>query len=923
MTKSLKPSQKPDRATADGAPRRAKPSAAGLAARRPASAPLAQPTAPRSRVAWAAPSAPPVAVPRTHISAPTPTDRIVAVIAPAGYGKTTLAAQWFDACRREADAYWFALDASWCDPAFFVDTLLQAITQSPASVVDARFDGVAELEVRLSVGLAAMRQRPRRVVLFFDDIHVIREADSASVLSRLLLAAPPHVGFVLTGRDAEGFGLSRFAMRGEVRWVSERQLVLSPQDVRDVAQRRHIALSEGGLQHIVGLTEGWPALVQLALCGVDDSAPASLARDERSPLVNDFIYESFFSSLSPSEREAVSVMAALPDFTPSLLDKLGCTESIAVIARCERLGLVQHRRHDPSAEPLYALHPLVGEEALRRFRPVGTQALHDLRRLAARWWWEAANPDRAIRLALLAEDDAQVLSYLEQYAPVLVQLEGRHETFLSLLEQTRQRVADLGTDIELHAVWSLIFLRRYPQAEQGLRRIKQDIEALPDDEHKRTVSHTLLLQRAVMAGLRDDHVQAGINAQQWLSHAQDSEAFRHGTAHTVLAFSQKCVGLFEAARGSLAQARQHFAAAKSSFGTGWVWVVSTLTLVKAGQHRAALTEANAALPELARLGGEAGGLAAMLHAARALLLHERDLCSQAQADIEIALPLLEHQGIVDAMIAGYVAAARLQAARGDVSGALDVLVEGERVGAARGFERLRLTLVAERALQLLRTDNPWGARQLVEQHGLLEPGCEASVQRDKSERFGARFELTQGRPDRALALAGAGVARARGSGQLYKLAELLMLSARAAQRLGDVARADTALNESLNIAAAQGFVRLYLDEGSDVIELLRRASTNPAYAAAAVGHAKDLIARSAAAQQSTSIVDAGTDRLTERELQILRMIAEGHSNADLAARIFLTEGTVKWHLHNLYRKLNVSNRTGAMREARSRGLLLP
>jgi LuxR family transcriptional regulator, maltose regulon positive regulatory protein len=901
MSKPIKSTNKPGRPPAEGSPG----------------------TAPAAGAAWLAPAAPPVAVPRRHINAPTSTDRIVAVIAPAGYGKTTLAAQWFDACQRGTDAYWFALDASWRDPAFFVDTLMQAITHAHPSTGDARLDGVAALEARLSVGLEAMRNRPRRVMLFFDDVHVISQADSGSVLSRLLLAAPSNVGFVLTGRDAEGFGLSRLAMRGEVRWVSERQLVLSPQDVRDVAQRRHITLTENGLQQIVGLTEGWPALVQLALCGVDDGAKSAAEPDTRSPLVNDYIYESFFRSLSPPQRVALSVMAAVPDFTPALLDTLGCTEPVAVIASCERLGLVQHRRHGASDEPLYALHPLVSEEALRRFRPVGTQALHDLRRLAARWWWDAGDADRAIRLALLAGDDAQVLQYLLLYAPVLVQLEGRHETFLSILDQIQQRVTEVGTEIELHAVWSLIFLRRYPQAEQGLQRIVQRMAPLPADAQKRTVMHTMLLQRAVMAGLRDDHVQAGINAQQWLTHAEDTEAFRRGTAHTVLAFSQKCASLFDEARASLAQARVHFATAKSSFGTGWVWVVSTLALVKAGQHRAALTEATAALADLALMGNGMGGLAAMLHAARALLLYERDLRSEAQAEVEVALPLLEHQGIVDAMIAGYVAAARLQSARGDVSGALDVLAEGERVGAARGFERLRLTLVAERALQLLRADNPWGARQLVEQHGLLDPGCQASVQRDKAERFGARFELAQGRADRARKLADAGIARARGSGQLYKLAELLMLSARAAQQMGDMARADAALDESLNIAAAQGFMRLYLDEGPDMLELLRRAAANPAIAAASSSHANTLIGRSTAAQQPVGPAESGADRLTERELQILRMIAEGHSNADLAARIFLTEGTVKWHLHNLYRKLNVNNRTGAMREARTRGLLLP
>lgn len=875
-------------------------------------------TLPESEPVWSAPPTPPVAVPRREVASPQTGERVVAVIAPAGYGKTTLAAQWFDELHPGIEARWFALDSSWVDPAYFTDSLVEALTGERHVPAEGPHDGVAAVELRLGIALEALRNRTRRVLLYFDDIHTIAGSQTAMVLSRLLLAAPRNVGFVLTGRDAEGFGLSRLAMTGEVRWVSERQLVLSPQEVRDVARRRQIHLSEGGLERIIGLSEGWPAMVQLALCGVNEDGEGLPSSGTLLPSLHNLAYEGFFGSLLPTDRQALGVMAALPDFTASLLGALDCPDSAKAIANCERLGLVQRRPNGTGHDVVYALHPLLAEETLKRSGS-GEDALIATRLRASRWWRGVGDAERAIALALLSGNGEDALHCLQEHAPVLVESLGRHETFLRLLEQVRRRVAQVGTPLELLAAWSLIFLRRYALAEQALARLEAQVKAI-GDERDPAVGHTLLLQHAVLAGLRDHHESAGRYAQRWLEESNDTDGYRRGTAFTVLAFSQKCTGLFGSARRSLERAREEFEAARSSFGSRWVCVVSALTQVKAGAYRAALSEASAGLAQIAEANDSQDGLAAMLHAVRGQVLYERDQCAEARAEIELALPLLEHQGIVDALVACYVTAARLQAARGDLSAALDALAEGERVGSSRGFERLRLTLVAERALQLLRGGNAWGARQIMEQEELSEANQELGVKRDKAERIGARYELAQGRAARTLYLVEPAIERARSSGQLHKLAELLLLRSLAAQELHELRVRDTALDESLSIAAAQGYVRLYIDEGKSALDLVRAALEGAALSAASSSHARHVLERGAKASGDRE-TDDELARPTDREIQILSLIAEGHSNADLAARVFLAEGTVKWHLHNLYRKLDVSNRTGALRAARARGWL--
>jgi ATP/maltotriose-dependent transcriptional regulator MalT len=287
-------------------------------------------------------------------------------------------------------------------------------------------------------------------------------------------------------------------------------------------------------------------------------------------------------------------------------------------------------------------------------------------------------------------------------------------------------------------------------------------------------------------------------------------------------------------------------------------------------------------------------------------------------EVEAALPLLPHQGIVDAMIAGYVAASRLQAARGDLSAALDAAAEGERVGLARGFMRLQLTMVAERALLLLRAGDVEAARQMASDHGLLPQGPQTNLHRDKAERLWARLDLAQGQLDLALQWADSGIARARRSHQQYKLAELLMLRALALARMADTEGSHEAVMESLRIAASNGYVRLYLDEGAELAGLLRRVVDRPQSPTPAISYARTLLLAAGARLYS---VPPDQEQPTERELQILRLLAEGLSNNEVAGRLVMTEGTVKWHLHNIYAKLGVKNRTGALHEARVRAWL--
>lgn len=169
------------------------------------------------------------------------------------------------------------------------------------------------------------------------------------------------------------------------------------QDVRELVRRRQLSAGDEEVDHIVGITEGWPALVQLALAsgeGVLETADGS-----SNLLMDSFVYESFFKDLAPARQQALFVMAAVGDFTLPLLAALDVHEGAEAIAEGEQLGIVQ-RRGRVAGEPFYALHALVTERALTRLVGAGGILAPMLRTRCAQWWAARGEVYRAIRTAL-------------------------------------------------------------------------------------------------------------------------------------------------------------------------------------------------------------------------------------------------------------------------------------------------------------------------------------------------------------------------------------------------------------------------------------------------------------------------------------------------------------------------------------------
>ena len=307
------------------------------------------------------------------------------------------------------------------------------------------------------------------------------------------------------------------------------------------------------------------------------------------------------------------------------------------------------------------------------------------------------------------------------------------------------------------------------------------------------------------------------------------------------------------------------------------------------------------------------------------LLCERNDLAGASRLLMQGMELLQEKLTVDADIValGYLTLARLKQARGEYQSALVALHEFTRLAASRAFvPHLSACATALQTQIALAQGNVAAAMHWAEG---LSGHDDLSYPREGEYLTLARVWIAQGRADPdesflsdALGLLDRLLHDAEAKARLSSRLKILLLRALAWQAYGDDAKALATLERVLALAEPEGYIRLFLDEGPALLALLRLARSRglaPNYLTTLLAASGERTA--AAASRSAVLVDP----LSERELEVLRLLAGGASNEEIAERLVIAVSTVKRHVSNIFGKLTVSNRTQAVARAREIGLL--
>ncbi|MGE3664323.1 MAG: LuxR C-terminal-related transcriptional regulator [Pseudonocardia sp.] len=854
------------------------------------------------------------------------TARLTLVSAPAGFGKTTLLTAALAATPSLA---WLSVDGQDDEPARFWTYLLTAL-RTVADVGEDALDRLRSARPATDAALASLlndlQALPATLTLVVDDYHAVTSPEVHDGMAFLVEHLPPHVHLVIATRADPPLPLARLRARGELIEIRSADLRFTGDEAADyLTGPMGLALTDADVATLAARTEGWAAALQLAglsLRGRDDpgSAVARFAGDDR--FIVDYLADEVLARLPDDVRDFLLRTSVLARLTGPLCDAVtGGSGGAARLAELERANLFLvplddrrrwYRYHHLFADVLrtHLVDQLPGEVA----------ALH---RRAADWLHANGEPAEAIRHALAAGDPGRAADLMERAIPVMRR--ERRETELARWlralpdDVVRSRpvlgVAFVGVLTQVSDFADVG--RRLDGIEAALRpdggdwpRRPPDGLVVVDEAGFRSVPATVGLYRAALALARGDLDATVLHARDALSLAPPGDDLVRAAAGALAGLAAWTGGDIAAAHAAYTESVAGLAGIGFlSDALGCSIALGDLCLVRGRLGEAVRTfRAGLDLAAGAPLRGTAD-----MHVGLAGVLLERGDPAGATEHLAAAERLGVHRGLPQNPYRCKVVAARLHEVEGDLDAALDLLDDAERLYEGDYSPDVR-PVAAMRARLRLRRGEPDRAAEWARAAG-LDVQDEPHYLREYGHVTLARLLLARHESRLARGLLERLLAAAEAGGRHGTAVEVLVLLALAHRAEGDAPAALAALDRAVTLARPEGYVRIFADEGAPMAALLRdlaRRAPDAAY-----------VRRLAAASGPARAVQAAgfLEPLTDRETDVLRLLATDLDGPDIARRLHVSLNTMRTHTRSIFRKLEVTNRRAAVRRAAELDLL--
>ena len=865
------------------------------------------------------------------------TQRVVSVTAPAGYGKTTALAQFVAQLEPHGiTCAWLSLDAEDNDPLHFVRYVAAALHHADARLgrsALAQTDGgaMASPDAVVASLLHDLMGHDHRLLLVLDDFHLVHDDGVHRKLEWLIAHLPASVGLVIASRTRLPLSLSQLRLRGELLELDASHFGLGLDEAADFVGRVSGApLERSQLETLHERTEGWIAGLQLASLALRESGDrgaflAAFSGTDRD--ITDYLGEQVLDSLRPDLRDFLLDTAGLDRFCAELCDEvLQRGDSHAMLAEIQARNLFLSGLD--RSRTWFRYHHLFADYLRGRSQERPGEAARAICLRASDWFNRHRLPHEAVRYAFDGQDVERAADLVAEFSGELVQYRGEHATLLGWLTRLPQALIHARPKIRTGHAWSLVLTRRHAEADQELRALESACADDGDDDVRCVVE----MIRCVYFALSDQPLLAKSASEAWLKSWPRAEAFRTGVVANVLAAGCSATDAFEQGLQALAIARRAFDECGAHYGLAWASALAMVIAMRRGDLPEAMAQARLGLATVEPSLGVASYAGSMLTLLAAEVCYEQGELAQAQRYLDLGLPFIDEHGLVEMSAAGYLTRARLLRLRGDLAAADSCLLEGESLGHRLRLPRLARILAAERCVLRLSVASLDDALKLAQSYGFIghggaAPASAVAAEEDSVGLAILRLRLAQGGGAPVTGALNDALRRAQRDGHQAQQARLLLLRALHQQRAHDPAMALRTLDDALALAARCGLLRSLVDAEPQLLDLVEAIGARRPVAPPGVDdYLRRLLSAAgrppvAAAAAEPARARSEAEELTEREIRILRLLKAGLGNRELAQSLFLSEATVKWHLHNIFAKLGVKNRIGALARAQEKSLL--
>jgi LuxR family maltose regulon positive regulatory protein len=849
-----------------------------------------------------------------------PDHKLVLISAPAGYGKTTLLAQW--AHTSSLRVAWLSLDDEDNDLDRFFRYLLAAwetvhpgIRESSLGLLLGALE--PERDAVLSAFINVANDLPDHTVFVLDDVHLIEDTVIYKALTFLLDHLPPTIHFVLAGRDEPPLPLARYRARDEL-------LELRTEDLQFRVEETSVFLNDllgldlaaDAIEPIQTQLEGWVAGLQLASLTMRRQGEViPLVISGRHRFIADYLSEDVLSHLPEEVRRFLLRTSILDRLCGSLADAVtgtsGGQETLEFLER-ENLFIAPL---DTSRE-WFRYHGLFADFLRGELHRIHPEEVVELHRRAARWYLAHDLPEEAFHHAVAGDDLDLAVQVFDRYANAKLQ-GGEYSVVQRWLDALPAAWYGTYPAFDLARAGLLAFTGALDACMRCVDDVEQKLARADGDDARRQLAKVTAI-RCAIACMQNDLPQAEAYADRALRDLPEEDlGFRpliygalgdsyrqHGRWSDAKACYLKTLGFRDAPLFRVESAHMFGALADLELRQGHLGDAATYW-----------SKALAAIHDRENWGRIPLPAIGWVYLRLGELQYERNELPEAWDHLSRGLERAELAGDVRALIAGNLIAGRLKLTEGDVDAA-DAYLERARPLLEEApfpdwtsrFERYQLDLWL--AQDRLRTAVAWADETLTA--GRLEARPESEVAQLGLIRVLIAKADAPAR-DQALALLTRLLRNAEAQGRAGVQIEALALRAIAHWQGGDRSGAMVSLERALHLAEPEGYVRLFADLGHPMSRLLQEARSRDVM--------PDYVARLLAAcgsELTNAALTAGTplEPLSVREREVLKLIAAGLTNREIAETLSISPETVKKHTGSIYGKLGVRGRTEAALEAR-------
>ncbi len=869
--------------------------------------------------------------------------KLTLVSAPAGFGKTSLVAAWL----KESDTplAWFSLDEEDNEPTRFLDYLIGALQMVDEDLGDESAEllkrsSTPPLKVVLTSLLNEINACDKEFVLAFDDYHVITDHGIHEALSYLIERLAPHAHALIATRSDPPFPLGRLRARGELKELRASDLRFDRKEAAAFLNEvMNLELTPADVSALEDRTEGWIAGLQLSALTLQNRTNRSelvqeFAGDNR--FVLDYLLEEVLNCQTEQVQDFLLRTSILARLNGSLCDSLNGDQSgHQMLEQLERANLFLIRL-DGRGE-WFRYHHLFADLLRLKLKQKQPGAMRELQIKASQWFEQNNLADEAINYALAAQDWDRALNLIEPIAFQRLSM-GGFERLKLWVEAIPEAAFKSRPLLFPFYVPSLMYNEEYDKAEKYLQ-IVETVE--PESLRKSLMSLVWTGRSLIAAALYQPERAAECSRKAFEFLLPDDIKQRAVVMQTRIRSASLHGDTQEIEKAILAALPAYRAAEHLIFQ---VWGQLALGLVRIMQGH--LREGEQALEGAQQFARE------HLQTRPDTLLYsyvslcdvhrERNELDRAKSDLNDALTVIRQTGreSYPGFVVENMKSLVLMLDLCNDSAEADLLMDQALRRYRRcGNEVVEKQLEALKALTVLRRGGDRSPANRWMQISGLSADDKLSYMKEFSHLVLARWLIVTEQAKQALALLNRLLKAAQEATRGRSVIEILVLQALAHQSLQDEAAAVKALETALKLGQSESFVRTFVDEGEMVSKLLldllkqkgkRWESEKPELLQYVVKLKEAFgpsgpvpVARVAATTESEALpwwyVE---DPLSERELEVLQHVGRGLSNQEIADKLFLSAGTVKRHMSNIYQKLDVHSRTQALERARTLRVLV-